>query len=128
VIRRPGVTGALALTALTLVVLQVLPREQGLDFLTAILVAAAAVYVGAALAARDPSVLALETIAGAAFISVALFGRWYASAVLAWGFLAHGVWDILHHRGIAGADAGKTFPVLCWVYDWILAVVILLWF
>ena len=126
--RNPGVTGALALTALTLVVLQVLHEEQALDFLTAVLVAAASVYVGAALAAREASVIALETIAAVAFIAVALLGRWYAPAVLAWGYVAHGVWDILHHRGIAGASTGPVYPVLCWVYDWILAAVILLWF
>ena len=35
----PGVTGALVLGALTLVIIQVLSEQQALDFLTAILVA-----------------------------------------------------------------------------------------
>ena len=126
--RNPGITGALILVLFTVLLLQILPGEQALDFLTAVLVAAGAVYIGAALAGDDDSTLALEVIAGIAFITVALLGRWYAAAILAWGFFAHGAWDFLHHRGIAGANAGKTFPVLCWVYDWIIAVVILLWF
>lgn len=126
--RNPGITGALILVLLTVVLLQILPGERALDVLTAILVAAGAVYVGAALAGNDNSTLALELIAGVAFIAVALLGRWYAVGILAWGFFAHGAWDFLHHRGIAGANAGKTFPVLCWVYDWVIAVVILLWF
>jgi len=128
VTRSPGITGALILVLLTVILLQVLPRGQALDFLTVVLVAAGAVYIGAALASDDNSTLALEVIAGVAFIAVALLGRWYAVAILAWGYVAHGAWDFLHHRGIAGANAGKTFPVLCWVYDWTIAVVILLWF
>ena len=124
----PGVTGALALGALTVIIIQVLSEQQALDLLTAILVAAASVYIGAALAGDSRSTLALEVTAGLAFIVVALLGRWYASAVLAWGYLAHGGWDILHHRKIAGASTGKTFPVLCWVYDWIIAAVILIRF
>lgn len=126
--RNPGITGALILVLLTVVLLQVLPGEQALDLLSAVLVAAAAVYIGAALAGDDHSTLALELTAGVAFIAVALLGRWYAAAILAWGYFAHGAWDILHHRGIAGADAGRIFPVLCWVYDWAIAVVIVLWF
>ncbi len=126
--RNPGITGALVLVLLTVVLLQVLPGEWALDFLTAVLVAAGAVYIGAALAANDTRTLALETTVGVAFIAVALLGRWYATVILACAYFAHGAWDFLHHRGIAGANAGKTFPVLCWVYDWAIAVVILLWF
>lgn len=126
--RNPGITGALILVLLTVVVLQVLPGEQALDLLSAVLVAAAAVYVGAALAGNDRSTLALELIAGIAFIAIALVGRWYAAGILAWGYFAHGAWDFLHHREIAGAKTGKIFPVLCWVYDWAIGVVILLWF
>ncbi len=122
----PGVTGALALGALTVVIIQVLSEQQALDFLTVILVAAASVYIGAALAGDSGSTLALETTAGLAFIVVALVGRWYASGILAWGYLAHGAWNILHHRKIAGANTGKTFPVLCGVYDWVIAAVILI--
>ena len=128
VTRNPGITGALILVLLTVVLLQILPGEQALDFLAAVLVAAGAVYIGAALAGDDNSTLALEVTAGVAFIGVALLGLWYAVAILAWGYFAHGAWDFLHHRGIAGANAGKTFPVLCWVYDRTIAVVILLWF
>ena len=126
--RNPGITGGLILVLLTVILIQILPGEQALDLLTAILVGAGAIYIGAALAGNDNSTLALETTAGLAFIGVALLGRWYASAILAWGYFAHGAWDFLHHRGIAGAKAGRTFPVLCWVYDWAIAVVILVWF
>lgn len=126
--RNPGITGALILVLLTVVVVQILPGEQALDVLSAVLVAAAAVYIGAALAGKDNSTLALELIAGIAFIAVALVGRWYAAGILAWGYFAHGAWDLVHHRKIAGASTGKVFPVLCCVYDWSIAVVILAWF
>lgn len=126
--RNPGITGALILVLLTVVLIQVLPGERALDLLSAVLVAASAVYIGAALAGDDRSTLALELTAGIAFMAVALLGRWYAAAVLAWGYLAHGAWDVLHHRGIAGAHTGRVFPVLCWVYDWAIAVVILVRF
>jgi hypothetical protein len=126
--RNPGITGALILVLVTVAALQVLPGEQALDVLSAVLVAAGAVYIGAALAGNDSSTLALEIIAGTAFITVAVVGRWYSPAILAWGYFAHGAWDFIHHREIAGAHAGKVFPVLCWVYDWIIAAVILLWF
>lgn len=127
-IRHPGVTGALALVAVTLAILQVLPGERALDFLTVVLAAASAVYLGAALAGNDKSTLALETTAGIAFIALALVGRWYAITMLAWAYFAHGLWDLLHHRRIAGAKAGRTFPVLCCIYDWVIAVVIVVWF
>ncbi len=126
--RNPGITGALILVLLTVVLLQILPGKQALDFLSAVLVAAAAVYIGAALAGGDTRTLALELTAGIAFIAIALVGRWYAPAILAWGYFAHGAWDFLHHRKIAGAETGTVFPVLCCVYDWAIAVVILLWF
>ncbi len=126
--KNPGITGALVLVLFTVLLLQILPGEQALDFLSAVLVASGAVYIGAALAGDDNSTLALEVTAGTVFITVALLGNWYAVKILAWGYFAHGAWDFLHHRGIAGANAGKTFPVLCWVYDWTIAVVILLWF
>ena len=128
VTRNPGITIGLILALVTLVALQALPRNKSLDVLAMILVAAAAVYVGSALVSGDTMTLAIEVGLAAVFFVVALLGRWYLLPVLAGGYVAHGLWDLAKHRFRLGADAGAKYPLACWVYDWIVAAVILIWF
>ena len=123
--RRAAFWVGLMLAVATLGLLRILTQEQGLQFLSAILAAAAAVYIGAALSHPEKPGVVLETAMGVVFVGLALAGLWMSSAALAAGYFAHGGWDFLHHRRYLSADAGESFPVLCWAYDWVMGVAIL---
>lgn len=113
----PGVTG-LALAAITYgVVDRLLTGRQGSELLAAILVAAGAIYVGAALAQGGRRLVRLESLVGIGFVAYALLTLWYSPKLLGAGYIAHGFWDLLHHPYRVGARAGKWFPPFCLAYD-----------
>ncbi len=115
----------LAAAVVVCVVVSQLPLRHGLEFFALFLGATATVYVGSALSDGRRGVIFLETAVGLAIFATALAGLWYSSALLAVGYVAHGAWDFFHHPHRAGAEAGKSFPPLCWVFDWVVAAFIL---
>ena len=115
----------LAAAVVVCVVVSQLPSRHGLEFFALFLAATAAVYIGSALSAGRRGVIFLETVIGLAIFATALAGLWYSSALLAVGYVAHGAWDFFHHPHRAGAEAGKSFPPLCWAYDWVVGAFIL---
>jgi len=120
----PALLGLL-LAGITAVVVALLGRPRGPELLAAILVAAAAVYPGAALALGKRGTIALESVLFLAFTAVALLGLWYSFALLAVGYFAHAAWDLLHHPHRAGARAGTFFPPFCLVYDVLVGFLVL---
>lgn len=120
----PVLVGSLLALA-TAVAVTLLGKPRGPELLAAVLVAAAAVYPGAALAHGRRRVLLLETLLMIAFAACAILGLWYSYTLLALGYLAHGAWDLLHHPHRAGAPAGRWFPPLCLVYDLLVGAFIL---
>ena len=120
----PPLLGIL-LAVITGVAAALLGRPRGPELLAAILVAAAAVYPGAALALGERGTIALESVLFLVFTAVALLGLWYSLTLPAVGYFAHGGWDLLHHPHRAGARAGKFFPPFCLVYDVLVGLLIL---
>jgi hypothetical protein len=99
-----------------------LSRERALDLAAVQLAAIAAVYAGSSLAGGGVSVFVTEMVGVFAFIAFALFGRWGSPAILAVGYLAHGVWDAIHHLGAISTWLPDWYAPFCLGYDGIVAV------
>lgn len=112
----PALVGIILAVA-TVFAVRALPALWGLELLAAILVAAGVVYMGAALSTGRKSVIRVEVVTGSGFVAAALIGLWFSPALLGAGYLAHAVWDYLHHPLKMGAKAGSWFPPFCLVYD-----------
>ena len=85
------------------------------------------VYVG--FAARDdrPSANIIELVGGLAFGVVGLVGLRFNPLLIAGGYVAHGFWDLFHHRHGPYADTPRWYIPFCVVYDWILGAFLLIW-
>jgi hypothetical protein len=77
---------------------------------------------GSSLAGGGVSVFVTEMVGVFAFIAFALFGRWGSPAILAVGYLAHGVWDAIHHLGAISTWLPEWYAPFCLGYDGIEAV------
>ena len=84
-------------------------------------------YVG--FAARDGRLSAniIELIGALAFAAVALAGLQLNPLLIAGGYVAHGFWDLFHHRHGACADTPHWYIPFCVVYDWIVGAFLLVW-
>jgi hypothetical protein len=69
---------------------------------------------------RGVSVFVAEMVGVFAFILIALFGRWGSPAILAVGYLAHGVWDAIRRGDLDLAP--RWYAPFCLGYDAIVAV------
>jgi hypothetical protein len=96
-----------------------LGRVRGRAALALLLAAAAAVYVGATLG-EQPGSAAVATGAFVVFGALALRGLEDAR-VLAWGWLAHAVWDLLHVIGLLDSGAPAWYEIGCLVADPLIA-------
>ena len=84
-------------------------------------------YVG--FAARDgrPSASLIELAGALAFAAVALAGLRFNPLLIAGGYVAHGFWDLFHHRHGPYAHTPHWYIPFCVVYDWILGAFLLVW-
>jgi len=92
---------------------------RGRGLLAVLLAAAAAVYVGATLG-DQPGSAGLATAALVGFGALAIWGLERAD-VLAFGWLAHGVWDLLHVMGGLVSGVPFWYEVACLVADPLIA-------
>ena len=105
-----------------------LSRQRALDFLAVQLAAIAAVYAGSSLTDGRVSVVAVEIIGVIAFLSSSLFGRWGSPAILATGYFAHGVWDVVHHLGAIPTFLPDWYAPFCLGYDWVVGLLVVAMF
>ncbi len=83
------------------------------------------IYIGFAVNDGRPREVAIEIVAFLAFVGVSLLGLWGSPYWTIGGYIAHGVWDLLHHeRGIQTVVV-RWYPPVCVLYDWIFAAVLL---
>ncbi|HET6628175.1 MAG TPA: DUF6010 family protein [Woeseiaceae bacterium] len=84
-------------------------------------------YIG--FAARDGrSGAKIIELAGAlAFGVLGLAGLYFHPLWIAGGYVAHGFWDILHHRHGPYADTPRWYIPFCVVYDWIIGAFLIIW-
>jgi hypothetical protein len=83
-----------------------------------ILVAIAFIYVGFSLKDNPVSLVILEVVVALILYFVAIIGYNGNSFLIAYGIIAHGVWDICHHHGsLIGTDVPVFWPSFCLVVD-----------
>jgi hypothetical protein len=84
-------------------------------------------YVGFAVRDGRPSANLIELAGALAFAAVALAGLQFNPLLIAGGYVAHGFWDLFHHRHGPYADTPHWYIPFCVVYDWILGAFLLIW-
>jgi hypothetical protein len=86
--------------------------------LHALLLAAIAwVYVGFALLDGRQGNVALEGFVAFAFLALALLSLIYSPYLIAAGFVAHGLWDLIHHSRAVTTSVPTWYPRFCAMYD-----------
>ena len=116
------------LAALTISFSLVLPKAFALEILALLLSAIAAVYVGFALSDGRIKLILIEAGVALTFLVVSALGLQISSLFLAAGYFIHGGWDSLHHPSGIQTKITGWYPPFCLIYDWLLAIFIILWF
>jgi Family of unknown function (DUF6010) len=84
------------------------------------------VYLGFAVADGRPSAIAAQAASASAFLWIAYAGvQTESTALLGAGFLAHGVWDAVHHHGHGPTKVRAWYPPFCVVADVAIAIPLL---
>jgi hypothetical protein len=95
-----------------------LPRQQARQLSAAHLAAAGGVYLGFAVADGRRSALLVQTGELLGFSALAALAVQRDSpGLLAASWLAHVIWDALHHRGRGPTRVPSWYPALCIGYD-----------
>jgi hypothetical protein len=117
----------LLLGAATILVFLLLSEPLAQQWGALLLAMIGGAYIG--FAARDgrPSANLIELVGGLAFAAVALGGLQLNPLLIAGGYVAHGCWDLFHHRHGPYADTPHWYIPFCVVYDWILGAFLLVW-
>lgn len=125
---RATLVGAL-LAGVTALFVWLLPEPvRGLQFLAVLLGFIAGAYLGFAVADGTGRALLVEATAIALFVGVAAGSLWLQSpALLAVGYLAHGVWDALHHPRAITTEITPWYPPFCLTYDVLVGLFVLVW-
>lgn len=110
-----------------LILLAFVPEVQRIQIIGYQLFVIAAVYLGFAINDGRTSVLLIETLQLAFFFVVGVLGLWISPWFLVAGYIMHGVWDILHNQGGLDTRLAEWYPFACMVYDWLFALVLILW-
>ena len=126
--RLPAATGAV-LAAATIALHFLTGREVGVAAASVLVGMIGAVYIGFALVDGRFKAIVIESLVGWAFGAAALAGLLWSPAAIVAALLAHGVWDLVHHRpGALAATPGWYVP-FCAVYDVLAAAGLwLVWF
>jgi hypothetical protein len=109
--------------AATLIIPSLLARDTAFGLLAILLGMIASVYLGYALAdgrlrAFQVEYVGMVVFAGLATIALARD----SAALLALGYLAHGLWDLLHHRRGVEVRMPWWYVPLCLGYDTVVAI------
>jgi hypothetical protein len=117
----------LLLSVATVPVFIALPEPLAQQWGALLLAVIGGAYVG--FAARDgrPSANLIELLGALAFAAIGLAGLQFAPLLIAGGYVAHGFWDLVHHRDGLYADTPHWYIPFCVVYDWIVGVFLLVW-
>jgi len=124
-----GVIGGLVLAGATIAVAEVLPLDRGIVMFSVLLGLIGGVYIGFGAMGTSGMVLVTESVAALAFVALAVMAPFTLNglALLAIGYVVHGVWDVAHHPGpLTGAP--EWYAGSCAAYDWVVGAYILLFF
>jgi len=117
--------GALALIAIVGIHLPL--AEIGVPLLSLFLALTACVYLGALLAQQQGLRVVLAESAVSLIVFVcAILGMLVSARWLAAGYAIHGLWDWAHDTGIVTTRVSRWFPPACAVFDFMIAIFVLL--
>jgi hypothetical protein len=113
----------------TLVIPSLLSRDTAFGLLAILLGMIASVYLGYALNDGRLRAFQVEYVGMVVFAALATVALARHSAVLlALGYLAHGLWDLLHHRRNVDTRMPRWYVPLCLGYDTVVAIYVLIRF
>ena len=121
--------GIVVALPLTIVPMQkfIRPRNQKMYFCLS-LIPIALFYVGFSYYYGNLAALYAEIVAVIIFVVFALLGQLMATRIIAYGYILHGIWDLLHEMFIAGfgvdipwSEVPPGYAAFCLVYDLIIA-------
>jgi hypothetical protein len=108
------------ITAVIIIVLsQVLSKYfTATLFAATVLVAIAFIYVGFSLKGNPINLIILEVSVALIFYFMAIIGYTRNNLWIACGILLHGVWDIVHHKGLlVQTEIPGYYPTFCFTVD-----------
>lgn len=114
------------LAGMTVSLIMGLSRSRACGLLAILLAGMATVYLGAALSTGRRERMLMEGLVAGVFVTFATLGVWGSPVFLVVGYLAHGLWDLAHHRSRIPTRIVAWWPPFCLVYDWVIAGVICL--
>jgi uncharacterized protein DUF6010 len=84
------------------------------------------VYLGFAIADGRRSSIGVQIASALVCLNLAFFGyRWDSRLVVGLGFIAHGVWDWLHHNHRGPTEVRTYYPPFCAVADIVIGIPLL---
>lgn len=122
--RRSDLSALLAgafLAGVTISLIMGLSRSRAFGLLAILLAGMATVYLGAALSEGRREHMLMESLVAGVFVMFATLGVWGSPLFLVVGYLAHGLWDLAHHRNRVPTQIVAWWPPFCLVYDWVMA-------
>jgi len=111
-----------ALAIVTIGISLYIPEHLIYPFFALLLTFAAGVYVGFAIVDKAHyQEYKLQVLFSLIIIAMAFLGIWILPLLIAVGWAIHGLWDLLHHLRQLKTETGKSYPLLCLSYDFIIA-------
>ena len=88
-----------------------------------VLCSIAFIYVGFSLKGNTVNLIVLEVMVTIVFYFIAIVGYVRNNALIAYGIVLHGIWDMLHHKALlVKTDIPDYWPLYCLLVDIILGV------
>lgn len=113
---RSEVWVALGLSALSIIVHVIIPRDISHDLFAVVLGALGGVYLGGALRGGNRVDIAVTAIGALLCVVLAVIGLRGPAWITGAGLLLHAVWDWIHHAMRRGT-VGRWWPPFCAIYD-----------
>jgi hypothetical protein len=104
-----------------------LSESQARIFLGVLLAGIAFVYLGFAIADGRRSAIAVQVVSVLVFLNIAYLAvERESDLLLGIGFIAHAVWDAIHHEGHGPTEVRSWYPPFCAVADLVIGLPIVL--
>jgi hypothetical protein len=113
---RSEVWVALGLAGVSCLVHALIPREMGREVFAVVLGALGGVYLGGALKGGTRIDVAVTALGAVGCLALGVAGLRGPAWIIGAGFLAHAVWDWIHHA-MRKPTVGRWWPPFCAIYD-----------
>jgi hypothetical protein len=111
----------------TIPVFMVLPHPRDEQWAAVLLAIIAGAYIGFAANDGRHSANIIEFLVSIGFGILAIVGLALSPLLIAGGYVAHGIWDLLHHHHGPHADTPAWYIPFCVVYDVIVGAFLFVW-